>query len=900
MSISFVNSWGAFGSQTCSITPSAVGDILVLLADNGSGVGSSGEITAVSGGPVASWNQAASGEISGNSSVWWGIVNTTATSTVTVTNSAASYADLLLVFAEYSGGSVGAWAQDGAGGSTSGSLVTSGTFPSLTPSVAGDLYVGILISNPAASGSTAGFTYTQTISAIVSLWVYNLGCGAGAQAPAWSVSSSSNYGTSSALFTFTPYQTVTFDANGGSGSMAPQSYGSPEPLDFNAFSNPGYAFAGWNTLAGGGGTAYADGAIYSFAASVTLYAQWVPAYTVTFDPNGGTGAMSPESGAVPFTLELNAFTRNGFTFTGWNTVAAGGGTAYANGATYSTTADVTLYAQWSANSYTITFNANGGTGTMSNESGTLPITLTLNAFTRTGYGFTGWNTVAGGGGTAYADGASYNVASNATLYAQWSTPTAPSAPTLTAPANASYVDVVGGVTLGPAGYNSTDGNPQNAYALRVKVSGGSYQYWNASTAALQSTIVWNSDSVPVGGSWSVALPAGVLADGNIYNWSMASQELTGLQGAFATDFTFTAQAAPSVTVTAPTGTVTVTTQPAIDWTPTLPSGATQTNYRVVVESGSYGTGPGSGTQWWDTGVVASSATTTNTGVALSSPGTYRVFVQITESGAEVSPWAYSTFTLSADAPATPLLTGVAGNDSTTGAPIVFLSLQALDNLLTENEASFETGAITGWVPAANTALAASTAWAQDGSYSMSLTATAAGSVGASLPAGTSGYPVLPAMTVRAMASFHSPATSRQCSLSLSFYNSAGTLLSTVASASAASTLTGAGGFAFVSGSAPLDATFVSVSISAASLGASELLYVDNVLLAPGTSTTWTAGGFVGTTVANFSFSDDGVNWYALRNGTGVSIPTANQVVTAVDYEGSLGFERHYQAQVVVP
>jgi hypothetical protein len=118
---------------------------------------------------------------------------------------------------------------------------------------------------------------------------------------------------------------------------------------------------------------------------------------------------------------------------------------------------------------------------------------------------------------------------------------APSAPTLSGPANASYQDVSAGITLGPTTFNSTDGANQNAYSFHIKVSGGTYNYWNVGTNALQSTIVWNADSVVPGGTWSVTLPAGILTDGNVYNWSFASQEsLSNLQGPFATDFTFTA------------------------------------------------------------------------------------------------------------------------------------------------------------------------------------------------------------------------------------------------------------------------------------------------------------------------------------------------------------------------
>ena len=73
---------------------------------------------------------------------------------------------------------------------------------------------------------------------------------------------------------------------------------------------------------------------------------------------------------------------------------------------------------------TVTFNANGGTGTMTNETATTSTALTPNSYTFTGHTFTGWNTVALGGGTPYADGAPYPFTSSTTLYAQWSTPSA--------------------------------------------------------------------------------------------------------------------------------------------------------------------------------------------------------------------------------------------------------------------------------------------------------------------------------------------------------------------------------------------------------------------------------------------------------------------------------------------
>jgi YVTN family beta-propeller protein len=224
--------------------------------------------------------------------------------------------------------------------------------------------------------------------------------------------------------------TVTFNANGGTGTMAVETENTPTNLTANAFTYAGYTFTGWNTAMNGSGTAYANEASYPFTSSVTLYAQWQqqmgpppppPAgYTVTFDANGGTGSMAPETASAATDLTANAFTYTGHTFTGWNTVPDGSGTAYANDASYPFTSSVTLYAQWSAaTSFTVTFNANGGTGSMAPEMASAPTTLTANAFTYAGHTFKGWNTAPNGSGTAYANDASYPFTASVTLYAQW-------------------------------------------------------------------------------------------------------------------------------------------------------------------------------------------------------------------------------------------------------------------------------------------------------------------------------------------------------------------------------------------------------------------------------------------------------------------------------------------------
>lgn len=82
----------------------------------------------------------------------------------------------------------------------------------------------------------------------------------------------------------------------------------------------------------------------------------VPQQTVTYNANGGSGAPSAQSKNYNASLTLSSTvpTRDGYTFDGWNTKDDGSGTAYAAGATYTANADVTLYAQWTQNTATLT------------------------------------------------------------------------------------------------------------------------------------------------------------------------------------------------------------------------------------------------------------------------------------------------------------------------------------------------------------------------------------------------------------------------------------------------------------------------------------------------------------------------------------------------------------------
>ena len=166
--------------------------------------------------------------------------------------------------------------------------------------------------------------------------------------------------------------------------------------------------------------------------SITLYAKWtVNSYTVYFYPNGGTGANDYQIRSFDDgkNLKRNSFTRAGYVFTGWNTKADGTGIAVEDGTNKTLVDDnepsISLYAQWSANSYTVHFDANTGVGSMDSVDRVFDDgkKLPANTFTKRGYLFNGWNTAADGSGRSYDDESTDNVIldneTDVTLYVKW-------------------------------------------------------------------------------------------------------------------------------------------------------------------------------------------------------------------------------------------------------------------------------------------------------------------------------------------------------------------------------------------------------------------------------------------------------------------------------------------------
>jgi len=198
-----------------------------------------------------------------------------------------------------------------------------------------------------------------------------------------------------------------------------------------AFSNPGYTFAGWTTNANGTGVSYANGAPYDFrSGNLILYAQWnvVPTETANFSPSGGTGTVAPLTGLQGSQVSLplgTGISYLGYGFVGWNTVPNGTGTEYPPGASFTLTSNVTLYAQWVANTVTFFENDTPSDSVHATQSASVITLLTVfrnlsPSFANAGYSFGGWSTNADGSGTIYADGASFDFRIGSTaLYATW-------------------------------------------------------------------------------------------------------------------------------------------------------------------------------------------------------------------------------------------------------------------------------------------------------------------------------------------------------------------------------------------------------------------------------------------------------------------------------------------------
>lgn len=148
----------------------------------------------------------------------------------------------------------------------------------------------------------------------------------------------------------------------------------------------------------------------------------LPSYTISYNANGGSGAPSSQTKwyGKNLTLSPTKPTRTGYTFQGW-AMSSSGSVAYASGATYTANSSATLYAVWKAITYSVKYNANGGSGAPDNQTKTYGVALTLSSTkpTRSNYNFKGWSSSSTATTAEYQAGGSYTKNAAITLYAVW-------------------------------------------------------------------------------------------------------------------------------------------------------------------------------------------------------------------------------------------------------------------------------------------------------------------------------------------------------------------------------------------------------------------------------------------------------------------------------------------------
>ena len=321
---------------------------------------------------------------------------------------------------------------------------------------------------------------------------------------------------------------------------------------------------------------YATSASAIIASSATLVVvtnETDYTYTLSYNANGGSGAPSSQQQTVAsvtapsmtFTISNTQPTRTGYTFLGWSTSSSATSASYSPGGSITISSNTTLYAVWKVITYTIGFDANGGTGAPAAQTKTYNVSLTLSstkpsranasagsytvtynansgsvspasatAARTTSYTFSSWNTAKGGGGTAYNPGGTYTANAAATLYAQWSSSTSTAAVTLPTPSrtgynfNGWYTAASGGTKVGNAGASYT---PTGSVTL--------YAQWTAAVVAPTFTTQPSSKTVYRGASTSLSVVATTTQGTITYQWQSSSNNSSwsNISGATSASYT---------------------------------------------------------------------------------------------------------------------------------------------------------------------------------------------------------------------------------------------------------------------------------------------------------------------------------------------------------------------------
>ena len=317
------------------------------------------------------------------------------------------------------------------------------------------------------------------------------------------------------------FNSVTYVGNGNTGGTVPaDNTGYLVGVDATIL-GPGNmihadgVFNGWNTAANGSGTAVAAGSTMAMIdGGITLYAQWdIREYTVNYNLACGAATMSPMTGVLWSNTGLIPATDptcTGFDFAGWNVTAGGAAQqalsthSYSDLATNRDTMSITLTAQWTPLSWTVTFATNGGTLV----SGDLVQTVytgddaTPPTVSRTGFDFNGWS------------GTYTNVTGNVTITAQWT------------PLPWTVTFAVNGGTLVSGNLVQTVYAGDDATPPTVSRTGFDFNGWSGTYTNITGNVTITAQWTPLPWTVTFATNGGTLVSGNLTQTVYAGDDAT--------------------------------------------------------------------------------------------------------------------------------------------------------------------------------------------------------------------------------------------------------------------------------------------------------------------------------------------------------------------------------------
>lgn len=316
----------------------------------------------------------------------------------------------------------------------------------------------------------------------------------------------------------------------GTNTSDTKTYGVALTLKGAIFTRTGYTQTGWAT-SDGGAKAYDLSGSYTSNSAATLYPFWTAnTYTVTYKPgsySSGSNYTATKTYGVALTLRGATYTRSNYSQDGWSVNANGSTKDYNLSGSYTNNGATTLYPHWKADTYTVSYNANGGSDAPAAQTKTYGVNLTLQSGvpTRTNYIFLGWAT-SSTGAVAYQPGGTYSTNAAVTLYAIWQA------------AKSTLSTITSSVNIGSSGTASWN-IVNTAYTYTLVIT-----YSNAPAVTVNVSANTSSTSFTIPATWYAYLPnvTSVTATATLTTYS-------GSTSLGSTTKTFTVAVASTVTPT---------------------------------------------------------------------------------------------------------------------------------------------------------------------------------------------------------------------------------------------------------------------------------------------------------------------------------------------------------------